>query len=167
MTEPRTRPSDAAPETDPVRRRVRQKTSPAFATFEALGGSIDEEDGFSYGEALQKSSPHFIGFSQSDIQTDVGGDNDWISTHWKSSSQRRRADMGDPTAVDADMVGLIAPPAERPQVSSEGNSPRSGTPEADPAVTSHADNLSVEITINFEVIDVDGLENNQKWSSLT
>ena len=66
MTEPRTRPSDEILETNPVKRRVRQKTTPAFATSEIIGGSGDEEGGFSYEEALPKSSPHLIGFSKSD-----------------------------------------------------------------------------------------------------
>ena len=53
MSEPRERPTDEATEATMVRRRVRQKTTPAFVTFEALGGSGDEEGAFSYIEPPQ------------------------------------------------------------------------------------------------------------------
>ena len=150
MTEPRERLSEA-PEADPVRRRVRQKTTPAFATFEALGGS----DEISYEEALQKSSQHLIVFSSSGTRTEVGDDSDWITTHWKSSSQRRRADMGDPRAVDADMVELIAANANV----SEGHSSRTQA-TADELLTFAAcvEDFSIEISINLEDINVDDLE---------
>ena len=160
MAEPRTRPR-----TETVRRRVRQKTTPAFATFEALGGSGDEEGCFSYTEDLQKSSPHLIGFARAEVRTVRDGDHDWLTTHWKSPSQRRRADMGDPTAVDADMVELIATTAERVQFNSEGQTSRIRPPEAEPAFASNADNLSVEAIINLEDIDIDALGNNQKRHS--
>ena len=78
MGEPRQRPTDETTEAETVRRRVRQKTTPtagAFATFEALGGS--DAEGFSYIEALQKSSPHLVGFAQAD---DRGCDNDWLTS---------------------------------------------------------------------------------------
>ena len=78
--------------------------------------------------------------------------------------------MGDPRAVDADMVELIAATAERVQISSEGsssriqassegNSSRCRATEAERmAFASCVDDLSVEITINLEDINVDDLE---------
>ena len=78
--------------------------------FEALGGN----EGFSYMKALQKSSPHLVGFAKTNHCYDL--DNHvWIAFHWKSSSQKRKADMGDPTAVDAEMAEAIASTAEKVQ----------------------------------------------------
>ena len=63
MGEPRTIPADSTLDGDQVLRRLQQKTMPqvqANIVFEALAG---KDDGFSYIEALRKSSPQLIGFS--------------------------------------------------------------------------------------------------------
>ena len=113
MAEPRQRPTDGTAEAGAVRRRVRQKTTPtaeANAMFEALGGN----EGFSYIEALQKSSPHLVGFAKTNHCYDLD-DHAWIASRWKSFPQKRKADMGDPTAADAEMAEAIASTAEKVQ----------------------------------------------------
>ena len=66
MSEAMTRPADTSVEVDSSRRRIRQKTNPqagAGGVFETLGGKGGEDEGFSYEEALRKSSPELIGFA--------------------------------------------------------------------------------------------------------
>ena len=82
----------------------------ANIAFGAHGG-MDEQN--SYREALRKSAPQLIGYSAiaGDVKYDLD-DHAWISSHWKSSPQRRKADMGDPMVVNADMAEVIASTAE-------------------------------------------------------
>ena len=120
MPEARSRPAEDSPDANSARRRLRQKTGPqseqaAGLVFETLGGKDGENETFSYQEALRKSSPELVGFASGVARGSHKYDLDdhaWLSSHWKSSSQRRKADMGDPMAVAADMVNVIAANAE-------------------------------------------------------
>ena len=87
MDEPSLSPIDSTVDGGQVRRRFRQKTETEQGniTFEALGGN----DEFSYMEALRKSSPQLIGFSTTNPRHDLDLDGHaWVSSHWKSSSQK-------------------------------------------------------------------------------
>ena len=112
MDEARTRPPDTSVDGDPLRRRLRQETSPpakVVTFFEAFGRN---EQGFVYTEALQNSSPQLVGLSQASRRYDLDH-HVWISSHSNSSSQKRKADMGDPMGVDAEMTEAIASNVER------------------------------------------------------
>ena len=115
IDEGRTRPADGSTEADQTRRQLRQKNTveEANIVLDALGG----KDDFSCKEAFRKSAPQLIGYSTAsrEIKYDLD-DHAWISSHWKSSPQKRKADMGDPMAVNAEMTEAIASTAERMSV---------------------------------------------------
>ena len=154
MEEPRTRPPGTTVDGDPVRRRIRQKTAPsaeANAVFKALGG----DEGFCYIEALQTYLPHLVGFAKTSHCYDLD-DHAWISAHWKSSSQKRKADMGDTMADDAEMTEAIASTAGR--MLRSGNADHKRTGKTDHAFAAQSVNLSVEVIIDLADIDIDALE---------
>ena len=119
--------------------------------FETLGGKDGESPDFSYEEALRKSSTPLIGFAAQGSHKYDLDDHAWISSHWKSSSQRRKADMGDPMAVDADMTDVIVANAESILASLGSDGKASPT-------TAPTDDLLIEVVIDMTDIDIDALE---------
>ena len=92
-----------------------------------------------------------MGFSATtgDVKYDLD-DHAWITSQWKNSSQRRKADMGDPMAVKADMAEMIASTAEG--LNRTGKTVHS---ESGMAAT---EDLWTEVSVDLPDIDVDRLE---------
>ena len=132
----------------------RQKTNPSAevgVVVEALGGDVEE--GFSYIEAVRKSPPQLVGFSQASHRYDLD-DHGWIFSHWKSASQKRKADMGHPMAVSAEMTEPIAPSIEK--VVATGSVRSSKT---DPTFEAYSsEDVWAEVIIDLIGIDIDALE---------
>ena len=106
----------------------------------------------SYKEALRKSAPQPIGFAATtgDVKYDLD-DHAWITSQWKSSSQRRKADTGDPMAVKADMAELIAS-------TTEGLHNRMSKTVPLESAMAVMEDLWIEVSIDLSEIDVDRLE---------
>lgn len=72
-------------------------------------------------------------------------DHAWVSIHWKSASQKGKADMGDPMASDAEMTEAITGTAEKMRNQAPTNADK--TAQAFPAHST--EDLSIEVIINL------------------